>query len=211
MVDADKLAAFVLVTGMMSIVPGPSMLFVLSQSAWRGARSGMAALAGLQLGYVLWWLLAALGLATLALAFPLAFQALAVAGALYLACLGLQALRQRGTAPTGDVESRRKPATHALRGGVLVAIGNPKSLIYIVALLPPFVDPGRSVPPQLLLLALVAIGIDLVVGSVYILAGSRLAAAMARPAMRRRLEIAVGSIFILIAISILAELLWPRG
>ena len=209
MIDADKLAAFVLVTGMMSVVPGPSMLFVLSQSAWRGARSGIAALAGLQLGYVLWWLLAGLGLATLALAFPLAFRALAVAGALYLAWLGLQALRHRGTAPAGEGESARKPAAHALRGGVLVALSNPKSLIYIVALLPPFVDPGRSVAPQLLVLAAVAMSIDVLVGSAYILAGSRVAAAMARPVMRRRLELAIGTIFILIATSILAELLWP--
>lgn len=211
MIEADKLAAFVLVTGMTSLVPGPSMLFVLSQSAWRGARSGMAALAGLQLGYVLWWLLAAAGLGTLAQAFPLAFRILAVGGALYLAWLGLQALRQAATASTESVESARKPTAHALRDGVLVALGNPKALIYIVALLPPFVDGSRSVPPQLLVLALVALSIDAAIGSVYILAGSRVAAAMGRPETRRRLDIAVGAIFILIAMGILAELLWPRG
>lgn len=211
MIDADKLAAFALVTSMMSIVPGPSMLFVLSQSAWRGARSGMAALAGLQLGYVLWWLLAGLGLASLALAFPLAFQALAVAGALYLAWLGLQALRGREAGPTDGGNSPRKPAAHAVRGGVLVALGNPKSLIYIVALLPPFVDPARSVAPQLVVLAALAMAIDMLVGSAYILAGSRLAAAMGRPAMRRRLELAIGATFIAIAVLILVELVSEAG
>ena len=210
MIDAEKLAAFVLVTGMTSLVPGPSMLFVLSQSAWGGARSGMAALAGLQLGYVLWWLLAALGLGTLAQAFPLAFRALAVGGALYLAWLGLQALRQAATKSTNTVESARRPTAHALRVGVLVALSNPKALIYIVALLPAFVDSSQSIIPQLLVLATVALLIDAAIAAVYIFAGSRVATAMGRPETRRRLDFAIGATFIAIAMGILAELLWPR-
>ena len=206
MVDTEKLAAFALVTGMTSLVPGPSMLFVLSQSVWRGARSGAAALAGLQIGYVLWWLLAALGLGTLAAAFPLAFRLLAVGGALYLGWLGVKALRYAGSTSPGDLQPAHRPTSHALRDGVLVAIGNPKSLIYIVALLPPFVDPGLPIVPQLLVLAVLAMSIDIALGWLYILAGGRLAAAMVESAKRRRLDIAVGGIFIAIALAILAEL-----
>ena len=209
-IELERLAAFALVTGMTSLVPGPSMLFVLSQSIWRGARSGAAALAGLQLGYVMWWLLAGLGLGTLAAAFPLAFRLLAVGGALYLAWLGVQALRHAGTTPEDGAKAAREPTRHAFRDGVLVAIGNPKSLIYIVALLPPFVDAKAPVAPQLLVLALLAMAIDVALGLVYILAGSRLAAAMERPATRKRLVRTVGTIFILIALGILAELFW-RG
>lgn len=206
MIDAEKLAAFALVTGLTSLAPGPSMLFVLSQSVWRGARSGAAALAGLQLGYVLWWLLAALGLGTLAAAFPLAFRMLAVAGALYLGWLGLQALRHAGRAGPAAAPAPRQATAHALRDGVLVALGNPKSLIYIVALLPPFIDVGQPVAAQLLVLATVALSIDLVIGTAYILAGSRLSRAVSQPAARRRLDIAVGAIFIAIAAGILVQL-----
>lgn len=211
MINAEKLAAFTLVTGMTSLVPGPSMLFVLSQSVWAGPRSGAAALAGLQLGYMLWWLLAALGLGTLAAAFPLAFRALAVGGALYLAWLGIQALRHAGRASADGAEPPRKPTRHALRDGVLVALSNPKSLVYIVALLPPFVDASQSVAPQLFVLAAVAMSIDVALGSLYILAGSRLAAAMAEPATRHRLDLAVGAIFIAIGAGILAELYRADG
>jgi len=208
MIELERLAAFALVTATTSLVPGPSMLFVLSQSIWRGARSGGAALAGLQLGYVLWWLLAGLGLDTLAAAFPLAFRVLAIGGALYLAWLGVQALRQAGRTPEDGAKPRRQPTRHAFRDGILVAIGNPKSLVYIVALLPPFVDPHDPVWPQLLVLGVLAIAIDIMLGLVYIFAGSRLAAAMERPATRRNLDIAVGTIFILIAIAVLVELFW---
>lgn len=206
MIDAERLAAFVLVTGITSLVPGPSMLFVLSQSIWRGARSGAAALAGLQLGYIVWWLLAAAGLGTLAAAFPLAFQLLAVGGALYLAWLGLQALRNAGTGGEDGAEPARQPSTRAFRDGILVAIGNPKSLIYIIALLPPFVDARNPVVPQLVVLALVAMVIDVALGVLYIAAGSRLAKAMARPGTRRWLDRGVGLTFIAIALAILAEL-----
>ena len=88
----------------------------------------------------------------------------------------------------------------------MVAIGNPKSLIYIVALLPPFVDPRNAVVPQLLLLGTIAISLDVALGLVYIAAGSRLSRAMSQPSTRRWLDSGVGLVFIDIAIGILAEL-----
>lgn len=208
MIDPEKLAAFAVVTGTTSLVPGPSMLFVLSQSAWRGPRSGGTALAGLQLGYVIWWLLAALGLGTLAAAFPWAFRLLAIGGALYLAWVGLQAIRHAGAAAESAHPAHR-PTTHPLRDGIVVALSNPKALIYIVALLPPFVDARVPIGPQLLVLFVVAMGIDIALGLIYIFAGSKLSAAMARPLTRRRLDLAVGTVFVLIALGILVALFGP--
>ena len=206
MIDAEKLAAFALVSGMTSLVPGPSMLFVMGQAMWRGGRSGATALAGVQLGYIGWWILAALGLGTLAAAVPLAFQALAIGGALYLAWLGAQALHHAGAAAAESGEPARKPSAHAFRDGVFVALSNPKALVYIVALLPPFVDQHAPIGPQLVLLAAVAMVIDVALGAIYIGAGSRLAAAMARPQTRKWLDRTVGTIFILIALAVLLEL-----
>src|SRR5690349_23347890 len=89
-ISSEKLAAFALMSAATSLVPGPSMLFILGEAAWRGGRRGAWALAGVQFGYIWWWFLAALGLGALALAFPMAFRVLALAGVLYLAWLGLQ-------------------------------------------------------------------------------------------------------------------------
>ena len=205
MIAPAKLAAFALVSGLTSLVPGPSMLFVLGQAVWRDARSGMIALLGVQVGYVLWYVLAALGLGTLAAQVPVAFTVLAVGGSLYLAWLGLQALRHAGESGEAPGPTRRRSA-HPLRDGFVVAISNPKSLIYIVALLPPFVDPRSAVVPQLILLGAIALSLDVSIGLVYIAAGSRLARAMASPHTRRWLDSSVGLIFIAIAIGILAEL-----
>ena len=89
---------------------------------------------------------------------------------------------------------------------MLVAFGNPKSLIYIVALLPPFIDARAPVPPQLAIFALAAMVIDLAIGAIYLGAGHRLAAAMARPETRRWVDIAVGAVFVAIAAGILIDL-----
>jgi threonine/homoserine/homoserine lactone efflux protein len=188
-----------------SIVPGPSMLFVMGQAIWRSGRSGAAALAGVQFGYIWWWVLAALGLGTLAATFPVGFRALALAGALYLAWLGVSAFRNAGSSE-GTVRTR-KPSSHAFRDGVFVAMSNPKSLIYIVALLPPFVDARSPVVPQLVLLAVVAMSIDVAIGAAYILAGNGLARALADRSTRIWVDRAVGSIFIAIALGILVDLL----
>ena len=205
MIAPEKLAAFALMSAAASLVPGPSMLFIMGQAIWRSGRSGAAALAGVQLGYVWWWFLAAVGLGTLATAYPIALHVLAFGGTCYLAWLGFSALRGAG-ARGGEQPRARKPSSNAFRDGIFVAMSNPKSLVYIVALLPPFVDQASPVVPQLVLLWAVAMTIDVALGALYIGAGSRLAAAMARPHTRKWLDRAVGTIFIAIALGILVEL-----
>jgi len=205
MLDPARLAAFTLVTAATSLVPGPQMLFVLTQTAWRGPRAGLGALAGLQLGNLTWFVLAGLGLGTLAAAAPHAFTVLALAGALYLAWLGVQAIRGAGH-DAGEEAAPRPVPSSGLRDSLAVALSNPKSLVYVLALLPPFVDPDRPVAPQLAVLAAIAIGCDVTVGAAYVAAGSRLAAAMQRPALRARLEWGVGAVFLTIAAAVIANL-----
>jgi threonine/homoserine/homoserine lactone efflux protein len=150
--------------------------------------------------------LAAVGLGTLAVTFPLALHVLAVVGALYLAWLGMSAFRSVNE-PAAEQAAPKRLSSHAFRDGVLVAMSNPKSLVYIVALVPPFVDSRSPVVLQIVVLALVAMVIDVALGTVYILAGNGLAKAMNRERTRAWLQRAVGTIFLLIAVAILADLL----
>ena len=207
MLDPERLLAFALVTATTSIVPGPSMMFVMGQAIWRGARSGWAALLGMQIGYIVWWVAAALGLGTLAKTYPLAFRLLAIAGVVYLAWLGLKAiLHSCHPEETETADPARKPSAHAFRDGIAVAIGNPKSLVYMVAIIPPFVDPGEPVGWQIVTLALIALVADLLIGWLYIGAGKRLARAMERAATRRWIDRGIGIVFILIAVVIAIDL-----
>ena len=207
MIDPERLAAFALMTGVASLVPGVSMLFVMAETLRRGWRDGAAALAGLQLGYIGWWLLAGLGLGTLATVFPSAFFALAIAGVAYLGWLGIDAIRHARDLPTSEPAAVTPRSQRSFTAGVLVALGNPKSLIYIVALLPPFVDARAAVGPQLVILAGVAMAIDVAMGALYIGAGQRLAAAMERPATRTAVQRSIGALYLLIAGGILIDIL----
>jgi homoserine/homoserine lactone efflux protein len=208
MIDPAKLAAFALVTGLVSLTPGPQMVFVMTQAAWRGPRAGAAALAGLQLGNATWFVIAGLGLGTVAMAIPGAFAALTAAGALYLAWLGLQALRSARrkdrTAPAEPLPPRA--SRHALRDSLAVSLSNPKSLVYVLALLPPFVDPRLPVAPQLAQLAVIAIALDLAVGVGYVAAGGALSAAISRPRVRKWFERLIAAVFLVLAAAILGDL-----
>jgi threonine/homoserine/homoserine lactone efflux protein len=208
MFDPGRLAAFAALTGFVSLVPGPNMLFVLGQAAWRRARGGALALAGLQVGNALWFVLAGLGLGTVLAASPLAFRGLTLLGALYLAWLGVQAWRH-ARRDGGEDPLTATPAQvsrHAFRDGILVALSNPKSLVYVAVLLPPFVDAKSPIAPQLALLAAVGIAIDVAIGLAYILAGSKLAKAMTRPALRRGIERGVGAMYLAIAAAVVVGL-----
>ena len=206
MIDPAKLATFATVTALVSFVPGPQMIFVMTQAAWRGPKAGAAALAGLQLGNATWFVLAGLGLGALALAWPGAFTLLTAAGALYLAWLGLQALRHAGQVEADGTAPPPRASGNALRDSLAVSLSNPKSLIYVVALLPAFVDADRPIAPQLAQLAAIAISLDIMIGAVYIAAGGGLAAAMRKPHVRLWLERGIGTVFLVLAATILVGL-----
>ncbi|ANU07875.1 LysE family translocator [Paraurantiacibacter namhicola] len=206
----ETLLAFFLVTATTSIVPGVSMLFVTGQAVSHGPRAGWTALAGMQLGYFVWWLVAALGLGALAQTYSFAFRLLAFGGAAYLAWMGVQAVMKSArveAAPEAPGEPVAPPARNGLRDGMAIAIGNPKSLIYMVAIIPPFIDPALSVVPQIALLALVALVADLLVGAAYIQAGSWLARAMTAPAQQRKLGLGIGFTYIVIAALLVWEIM----
>lgn len=196
------LIAFALVTTLSSLVPGPNMMFIMTHSVWRGARSGLAALVGLELGNLVWFVMAGLGLGALMHSAPLAFAALTLAGIGTLAWMGIQALRSAMRPESAAQVAASRPSRNALSAGFAVALGNPKSLVYMTALLPPFVDLRAPTAPQLAWLALVALSIDVVVSLAYIYAGNRISTAVARPEARMRLDLAVGTAFILIAIGV---------
>ena len=98
-----------------------------------------------------------------------------------------------------------------MRDSLAVSLSNPKSLVYVLALLPPFVDPQLPVAPQLALLAAIAIALDLTVGAVYVAAGGGLSAAMNRPAVRLWFERGIGVTFLVLAAAILLDLVRRGG
>jgi len=172
MLDVDRLGAFALTAFALIIIPGPSVLFVVSRGVALGRRAALATVAGNGLGVYLQVLLVALGLGSLLERSMVVFNVVRLAGAAYLVYLGVQAIRhRRALAGVLDVGAQPRSMARILREGFFVGISNPKSALFFAAVLPQFVNPdlGR-VPLQMALLGLVFVAIALVSDSIWGLA-----------------------------------------
>jgi threonine/homoserine/homoserine lactone efflux protein len=135
----------------LALTPGPNLLLLVTRTLAQGRRAGLLTLAGTQTGLSFHIAAVAFGLAALIAALPLAYDAIRVAGALYLAVLAVQTWRER------DADVGRAapviPAARLYRDGVMSSVLNPKIALFELALLPQFVDPARgSVLAQTLIL-----------------------------------------------------------
>ncbi len=140
--DPQLFAAFLVAAWVLIATPGPDMLFVIGQTLSGGARRGWAALTGVACGALVHVALAVSGVAALIAASPALFDALRIAGALYLVWLAQGALRAawRG----GAALRPARPARAAFRDGFITNLTNPKVVLFFLAFLPQFVDPSRG-------------------------------------------------------------------
>jgi len=205
-VDPHLYAAFLGVMAVMAITPGPANLFAVATGMEKGRASALIGVVGMNAATLVWFGAAALGLGALVAAFPQVFRIIAVLGALYVAWLGIKALRGAfATAAEPDhVEVRR--GRSALVDGFTVQIANPKAILFFTAVLPPFLDVNRPVAPQLALFALATIGMDILSMSAYGLGGAALARQMTAPRFRKGFGIVVGCLLILAAVLIVSRL-----
>ena len=165
------LLAFIPAGLALNLTPGADMMFCLGQGLKSGWRPAMAANFGIALGGMVHTLLAALGLGALVAAHPAAFEAIRWLGVGYLLWLAFGALRSSPFAAEAQVTPTS--AARAFWQGLMVNLLNPKVILFILAFLPQFVDPTRSILPQFLTLGLVfSLGGLMVNGAVGLFAGS---------------------------------------
>ena len=137
--------AFLLITAVLIVVPGPIVTLVISTGATQGVRAALTTVAGTTVGNVLLLAAIAIGLDWVEAHAGFLFEALRWTGAAYLVWLGVQAWRNAGRA--GE-ELRDSGRMRFLRG-LVVALSNPKTIVFFTAFLPQFVDPRLPAGPQL--------------------------------------------------------------
>ena len=132
--------ALFLATAMVLLaIPGPAVLYVVTRSIEMGRAGGIFSCAGITTGTVVHTALATAGLSSLILASTVAFDAVKYVGAVYLVFLGARRLL---TARGQALDSERAPRTRrrAYTQGVVVNLTNPKTIVFVFAFLPQFVD-----------------------------------------------------------------------
>jgi threonine/homoserine/homoserine lactone efflux protein len=166
----ENFFAFAVTAAVIIVIPGPSVLFTIGRSIAFGRRAGFLSVAGNSLGIIPAILAVAFGVGAIVAASVVAFTVLKIAGGLYLAWLGIQAIRHRHAHVSG-ISRVPSSSWKLLRQGFIVGFTNPKTLAFFLAVLPQFVDPAAgAVWAQLLLLGLTFQAIALVCDSVWALA-----------------------------------------
>ncbi|HEX5294184.1 MAG TPA: LysE family translocator [Streptosporangiaceae bacterium] len=186
MISDGHLAGFALVSLALIVVPGPNVLFVVSRSLMLGRGAGVATAAGGQIGASLQVAAVAFGIGELVERSAAVFTVIKLAGAAYLAYLGVQAFRHRHSLSAAlDARVQRKNVTVIVRDGIVVGVSNPKVIVFFVAVLPQFVDRSAGhVSLQMLLLGAVWSAIALVCDSSWALAAGSARAWLARTPRR---------------------------
>jgi threonine/homoserine/homoserine lactone efflux protein len=201
-VDPLTLAAFIPAALALNLTPGADMMFCFAQGLRGGPRAAIAASAGITAGSMVNVTLAGVGLGALVASMPGLFHAIRWIGVAYLLYLVWRTLRS----PMMRADTPAVRPTRAFRDGFLVNVSNPKVVLFILALIPQFVDPARgAVLAQFLIFgSVIGLGGLIINGAVGCGAGGVGRVLVRNAGVERGLRWASASIFGLLA----AKLAW---
>ena len=199
MIDHD-LAAFVLVAGVLTVIPGADMALVARNVLAGGRRAGYLTTVGINAGLLVHACASALGLSAILMTSATLFSAVKLAGAAYLVVLGFTSIRRAVAPAPSDLATAARVARHsaasALLQGLLTNLLNPKVALFYLTLLPQFIRPGDPVVARSLVLATLHVGL----GAVWLCASTyflgRLTEFLRRPRTRRAIEGVTGTLLI---------------
>lgn len=155
MMELSLVLSFLAVSILLTLAPGPDILFVIAQSMSNGRKAGIMTALGLASGVIVHTLAAALGITAVLYNSAFAFQLMKYAGAIYLLYLAYQAVREGGS-PMTSAEPVKQSSLKLYRTGVLMNILNPKVSLFFLAFLPQFITPGSGhEPSQMMILGVI--------------------------------------------------------
>ena len=172
MIPTANLVAFALVAIPLIIVPGPTVLVVIGRSLSLGRVGGLLSVVGNAIGALVIAVAVAFGVGMVIAQSVVLFTIVKIAGALYLVWLGVQAIRHRKDA-AGEATATVAPRStlRLLVQGFIVGVTNPKTIVFLIAMLPQFVDyTAGGIPLQMLLLGAVFIALALISDGAWALA-----------------------------------------
>ncbi|MBO9465199.1 LysE family translocator [Tropicibacter sp. R15_0] len=187
--------AFTAASIVLLIIPGPTILLVLSYALSKGRSVAVASAAGVAMGDFIAMSLSLAGLGALVATSATLFTVLKWVGAIYLIYLGVKLIRSAPTSglalPETDVSARGIFAHNAA-----VTALNPKSIAFFIAFVPQFVNPAAPLLPQFAILVSTFVGLATLNALAYALAADRLRSMISRPSILAWITRAGGSVLI---------------
>ncbi len=166
LIDETTLMVFIPTVFILVITPGPDLIFITANSIASGRGGGIASALGCTSGAFAHTVLAAFGLTAIVATWQPAYQAVRIAGAAYLACIGLKMILSKESTISINGTGTNKSGWLLFRQGFLNNLMNPKAILFSLTFLPQFADPSRGpIWAQIILLgailAIVMISIEI--------------------------------------------------
>lgn len=199
-----ELVAFLGVSAIVIVTPGPDTALTIRSSLMGGRRAGVFTALGVSSGQAIWTLASAVGIAALLAASEPAFLAVRIVGAAYLIWLGLQALAAAVRGRRREAEKFRSNALEprrAFRQGLLSNLGNPKMAAFFPSLLPQFAHSFTA----LLALGFVFCLMTLVWLTAYAVAVARAGDVLRRSWVKRAVEAVTGAVLVALGLRLATE------
>ena len=167
MMSIELWFAFVLASAVVLVIPGPTILTVISYSIAHGKRASVPLVAAVALGDCTSLSLSLLGLGALLAASAFWFNVVKLCGGLYLLWLGVKLLRAGVSAAQVSVNTAPPSRERLFVNTYLVTALNPKGIVFFVAFLPHFIAPGGNITLQLWLLAVTFVLMAIINATLY--------------------------------------------
>ena len=198
----STIALFLLAALGLLLIPGPSVLYIVTRSVAQGKLAGLASVGGVELASLVHTVAAAFGLSALLLTSALAFSVVKYLGAAYLIFLGIRTLLARNESQPVSAPPP-KSASQLFTQGFLVNLLNPKTALFFYAFLPQFVNPTRgAVVFQILLLGALFVLFASCTDSLYALLGSTMGQWLFKNARFQQVrKYVTGSIYIILGVT----------
>lgn len=199
---SDGFWAFIALSVIMEITPGPNMGYLAIVSLTRGRQAGMAGVVGTAAGLLVVGMLGALGAAAIVAESPVLYQILRWGGVAFLFWLAWDGWRDAGV----DIASApaHMDGKYALRG-LVTNLLNPKAFLFYVSVLPNFIDPGSSIIVSGLTLTVIYVAIATAAHTTIVLAASSMRRFLNSPAVVRTISRGLSLLLIGIALWLLWE------
>lgn len=178
----DLWLTFVAASTALLLIPGPTVLLVLSYALTKGRAVAVASAAGVAFGDLLAMTASLVGLGALVLASATLFAALKWAGAVYLIYLGIKMLRSAPSAGLGAVQTDNDVGARGVFGhAAAVTALNPKSIAFFIAFVPQFLRPETPLAPQFIILIATFVGLAAINALAYALLADKMRSKFVKP------------------------------
>ncbi len=180
----DLWLAFAAASTALLIIPGPTLLLVLSYALSQGKRVAVASALGVATGDLIAMTLSVIGLGAIIATSAVAFTVIKYAGALYLLYLGIKMLRDAPSQGSGELtKTDRTEALTVFRHTATVTALNPKSNTFFIAFVPQFISTDAAYAPQTAILVATFVGIAGVNALLFALGANAMRLRISRPSV----------------------------